>query len=76
MRHRALPHRPWPPKYIGTPKIYLATVLDAFSRRLLGYAMGEHHDAALVGASLKMATATRGGRKDGTIFHSVRGSEY
>lgn len=59
----------------GEGKIYLATVIDAFSRRLLGYAMGEHHDAALVGASLKMATATLGGRRDGTIFHSDRGSE-
>ncbi|MFE6765211.1 DDE-type integrase/transposase/recombinase [Streptomyces sp. NPDC057689] len=53
----------------GAGKICLATVLDAFSRRCLGYAMGEHHDAALVGASLKMATATRGGRRNGTIFH-------
>ncbi|WP_328903441.1 IS3 family transposase [Streptomyces sp. NBC_00441] len=59
----------------GEGKIYLATVIDAFSRRCLGYAMGEHHDAALVGASLKMATTTRGGRRDGTIFHSGRGSE-
>lgn len=43
--------------------------LDLFSRRLLGYAMGAHHDAALVGASLKMAAATRGGQVDGVIFH-------
>ena len=57
-------------------KLYLATVLDLFSRRLLGYAMGAHHDAALVGASLKMAAATRGGQVDGVIFHSDRGSEY
>ena len=28
----------------GEDKIYLATVIDAFSRRCLGYAMGEHHD--------------------------------
>jgi putative transposase len=60
----------------GEGKIYLATVIDAFSRRCLGYAMGEHHDAALVGASLKMATVTRGGSLDGTIFHSDRGAEY
>jgi transposase InsO family protein len=60
----------------GEGKIYLATVIDAFSRRCLGYAMGEHHDAALVGASLQMAAATRGGGMDGTIFHSDRGSEY
>jgi transposase InsO family protein len=60
----------------GEGKFYLATVLDLFSRRLLGYAMGTHHDAALVGASLKMAAATRGGQVGGVIFHSDRGSEY
>ncbi|MEC4017566.1 IS3 family transposase [Streptomyces sp. H27-D2] len=60
----------------GEGKLYLATVLDLFSRRLLGYAMGAYHDAALVGASLKMAAATRGGDVDGVIFHSDRGSEY
>jgi transposase InsO family protein len=57
-------------------KLYLATVLDLFSRRLLGYAMSEHHDAELVVASLNMAAATRGGAVDGVIFHSDRGSEY
>ncbi|MGR8007679.1 IS3 family transposase [Streptomyces hypolithicus] len=60
----------------GEGKLYLTTVLDLFSRRLLGYAMGAHHDAALVGASLKMAAATLGGEVDGVIFHSDRGSEY
>ncbi|MGW1554805.1 IS3 family transposase [Streptomyces sp. NPDC002346] len=60
----------------GEGKLYLATVLDLFSRRLLGYAMGSHHDAALVGASLQMAAAVRGGDVDGVIFHSDRGSEY
>ncbi|MEU9014673.1 IS3 family transposase [Streptomyces sp. NPDC048479] len=60
----------------GEGKLYLATVLDLFSRRLLGFAMGAHHDAALVGASLTMAAATRGGSVDGVIFHSDRGSEY
>ncbi|MFF3787977.1 IS3 family transposase [Streptomyces sp. NPDC001933] len=59
----------------GEGKLYLATVIDLFSRRLLGYAMGAHHDAGLVGASLKMAVATRGGAVDGVIFHSDRGSE-
>jgi transposase InsO family protein len=57
-------------------KLYLATVIDLFSRRLLGYAMSEHHDADLVIASLRMAAATRGGTVDGVIFHSDRGSEY
>lgn len=57
-------------------KLYLATVIDLFSRRLLGYAMGERHDAELVVASLQMAAATRGGDVKGVIFHSDRGSEY
>jgi putative transposase len=56
-------------------KLYLATILDLFSRRLLGYAMSEHHDAALAKASLQMAAASRGD-VDGVIFHSDRGSEY
>src|SRR5205823_7602357 len=57
-------------------KLYLATVLDLFSRRMLGYAMSEHHDAALAKASLSMAAASRGGTIGGVIFHSDRGSEY
>ncbi|MFI6404833.1 IS3 family transposase [Streptomyces sp. NPDC050548] len=60
----------------GEGKLYLATVIDLFSRRLLGYAMGERHDAELVVASLNMAAATRGGDVKGVIFHSDRGSEY
>jgi putative transposase len=57
-------------------KLYLASVLDLFSRRMLGYAMSEHHDAELAKASLRMAVATRGGTVDGVVFHSDRGSEY
>jgi putative transposase len=60
----------------GEGKLYLATVEDLFSRRLLGFAMSAHHDAALTVASLQMAAATRGGTVDGVIFHSDRGSEY
>ena len=57
-------------------KLYLATVLDLFSRRMLGYAMSERHDVELVKASLAMGAASRAGRVDGVIFHSDRGSEY
>ncbi|WP_329353066.1 IS3 family transposase [Streptomyces sp. NBC_01261] len=60
----------------GEGKLYLATVVDLFSRRLLGYAMGARHDAELVVAALHMAAATRGGDVRGVIFHTVRGSEY
>jgi putative transposase len=56
--------------------LYLATVEDLFSRRMLGHAMSVHHDAALVVASLQMAATVRGGDVDGVIFHTDRGSEY
>ncbi|MEU6221346.1 DDE-type integrase/transposase/recombinase [Streptomyces sp. NPDC047022] len=61
---------------VTSEELYLATVIDLFSRRLLGYAMGERHDAELVVASLHMAAATRGGDVRGVIFDSDRGSEY
>jgi transposase InsO family protein len=60
----------------GEGRLYLATTLDLFSRRVLGHAMGEHHDADLAVASLQMAAARRGGNVDGVIFHSDRGGEY
>jgi putative transposase len=59
----------------GEGKLYLATVIDLYSRRILGYAMGAHHDAGLVVAALNMAAVTRGGDVAGVIFHSDRGSE-
>ena len=57
-------------------KVWCASVIDLFSRRLLGYAIGPHHDAPLVVDALRMAVATRGGDVDGVIFHGDRGSEY
>jgi hypothetical protein len=44
-------------------KLYLATVIDLFSRRLLGAVMGLHPDAELACAAIKMAVAARGGRQ-------------
>jgi transposase InsO family protein len=57
-------------------KLYLATVLDLCSRRLPGFALGEHHDAPLTRAALCMAAAVRGGDIAGVIFHSDKGGEY
>jgi len=66
--------------YIPTGEgwLYLATVIDLASRRLLGWSMGERHDATLVIDALNMAVQTRGHRTmDGTTFHHHdRGSEY
>lgn len=60
----------------GEGKLYLATVLDLGSRRLPGFAVGEHHDSELATAALYMAGAVRGGDITGVIFHSDRGGEY
>ncbi|MGQ0826248.1 MAG: IS3 family transposase [Actinomycetota bacterium] len=57
-------------------ELYLATVEDLASRRLPGFAIGEHHDAALAKAALCMAAAVRGGDIAGVIFHTDKGGEY
>ena len=65
-------------------KLYLATVIDLYSRRLLGAATGLHPDAELAGQAIKMAVATRGGRaaiwraeeSERVVFHTDRGSTY
>ena len=58
-------------------RLYLATVEERFSGRLLGYATSAYHDTELTCAALRMAVATRGGAAavDGVIFHSDRGGE-
>jgi putative transposase len=65
--------------YIPTDEgwLYLASVMDLASRHLLGYSMGEHHDAGLVVGALDAAVASRGRRRMAdTIFHTDRGAEY
>jgi putative transposase len=59
-------------------KLYLATVIDLYSRRLLGAATGLHPDAELACEAIKMAVAARGGAEhlSGVIFHTDRGSTY
>jgi putative transposase len=63
---------------IGTDegKLYLDSVLDVGSRRVLGFALGEHHDADLAYGALVMAVAVRGGHVPGVIMHTDQGSEY
>jgi len=59
-------------------KLYLATVIDLFGRRLLGAATSRHPDADLAADAIRMAVATRGGPQaiKGVIFHTDRGSTY
>ena len=57
-------------------KLHLASVLDVASRRVLGFALSEHHDAELAYGALAMAVAVRGGAVPGVIMHTDQGSEY
>lgn len=82
------PNRRWVGDITEIPtaagKLYLATVIDLFSRRLLGAATSLHPDAELAKAAITMAVTVRGGRdaiwreeeSERVIFHSDRGSTY
>ena len=60
----------------GEGKLYLDSVLDMGSRRIVGFALGGHHDAALAYGALAMAVAVRGGAVPGVVLHTDQGSEY
>ena len=55
--------------------LYLATVIDCFSRRLVGWSIADHMRVELVEDALKAAKATRGSLT-GSVFHSDHGSVY
>ncbi|TWG07500.1 transposase InsO family protein [Saccharopolyspora dendranthemae] len=61
---------------LGRGYLYLATVIDMSSRRLVGWSLADHMTAGLVCDALESAIATRGGRVDGVVFHSDRGRQY
>ena len=63
--------------YIPTREswLYLVSVMDLFSRQVVGWAMGEHHDADLATSALDMAIR-RARPPVGLIVHSDRGSEF
>ena len=60
---------------IATGFVYLAAILDAWSRRVVGYAIGKRIDARLALAALRAAIAARR-PLPGCIHHSDRGSQY
>ena len=57
-------------------RLHLVSVLDVASRRVLGFALGERHDAQLAYGALAIAIAVRGGQVPGVVFHTDQGSEY
>jgi transposase InsO family protein len=60
----------------GEGWLYVASVLDLGSRRLIGYSMADHMRTKLVADALEMAAAARGSDTAGIIFHGDRGSQY
>jgi putative transposase len=63
--------------YIETREgwLFLAGVLDAYSRKIVGWSMSEHHSTQFVQAALSMALLQRQPGA-GLVHHSDRGSEY
>jgi putative transposase len=59
-------------------KLYLATVIDLYSRRLLAAATSLRCDAELCEQAIKIAVAVRGGKSkiNNVVFHTDRGSTY
>ena len=56
---------------------YLATVMDLFSRRIVGWSVSDCNDSKLICQALQAAVLTRGGEiPKGLIHHSDRGSTY
>jgi putative transposase len=57
-------------------KVYVAVVLDAWSRRVIGWSIADHIRAELVVDALQMATWRRRPPAGQAIFHSDHGSQY
>jgi putative transposase len=64
--------------YIRTGEgwLYLATVLDCFSKKVVGYAMADHMRTELVVDALRVAVGNIPAVADVTLFHSDRGAQY
>lgn len=76
----AAPNRKWLADitYVPTKQgwLYLAAVLDTFSRRIVGWSMAEHMETDLVSEALRMALAHRRAAGAKLLHHSDRGSQY
>ena len=82
------PGRKWcgdiPPQAGGAPSyvrtwtgfVYLATVLDCCTKKVVGYAMADHMHTSLVCQAIDMAVRRCPVEEGVTVFHSGRGSQY
>jgi transposase InsO family protein len=60
---------------VGDSWLYLATVIDIGSRRLVGWSIADHLRTELISDALTAVVRARGGHIDGVIFHSDRGCQ-
>lgn len=73
------PNQAWVSDFTYLPQpnskfVYLATVLDAYTREIIGWNFGVRHNSQLVTEALRVALGRRS--KPPEIFHSDQGSEY
>lgn len=59
----------------GEGWLYLATVIDLYSRQIVGWSMGENTQTQLVIDAMELAVS-RGFIQPGSVFHSDRGTQY
>ena len=73
------PNRAWVSDTTAIPTrqgwLYLAVVLDLFSRQVIGWSMGNHNNTELVSDALTMAVWRRG-EVNSVVLHSDRGATY
>lgn len=60
--------------WVGDRFMYLATVIDVYTREILGWYIADHHTTDLIQRAFSDAVARR--RTTPKIFHSDQGSEY
>ena len=77
---RPVPNQAWVGDitYVQTAEgwLYLAVLLDLYSRRVVGWAMSDRIDRHLVLGALSMAVINRGVPEGGVLHHTDRGSQY
>lgn len=60
---------------VGRTWLYLAAVMDLYSRKIIGWALDGHMRESLIREALDMAVSHRAGKR-GTVIHSDRGVQY
>ena len=62
--------------WVGQSFWYLATVIDAATKEVIGWRFADNMETPLVADALRAAVARRGGKVAGVVFHTDRGSQY